>query len=317
VFAPLNSVSPAKCDWYTAGVADGDYRALVNGLAETLGAEPRRVAEKKGYGTVIALVDTTEGVQSSSALVMTDHPMSPGRVLIDANGEAGGPARSFLRDNGVIHTVNRYDSAIDCTLSDLAFGRRMVKMKRLCEEQKRPTQLIESTGRTMYYNVRQKSVLSSPNQKKTEAELVFYEKGYQKGVCPTWKRLELRFRPSKPEAQSAAADLEPHEVWGVFKWVRGMVDVATAGLATANAVEFPRFQMGLPEVAEELRLMRANAALDHMASQYGRSYDTLVELLGEEEADRIFLAKIKRQREAVRSPSEMYQSLYQGADTAH
>lgn len=313
MFAPLNSISPAKCDWYTAGCPDGDFNALVGGLAETLNATPRRVDPKKGYQTVVALVDTTEGVQASHALVMTDHVQSPGRVLVDANGEAGGPARRFLIDNGVTHTVNRYDSAIDLTLSDSAFGRRMAKLKRMCDEQRRPTSFIQSTGRTMYYNVRQKTALTSPNQKKTEAELVFYEKGYQKNVDPTWKRLELRFRPAKPEAQAAAVNLEPAQVWGVFKWVRSMLDVATAGLAPADAVEFPRFQMSLPEVAEELRKMRALSTLDHMVEQYGRSYDTLVELMGEEEADRIMLAKFKRQHLDAQTPAQMYADLYKPA----
>lgn len=303
-----------SCDWYDAGVPDGDFKAIIDGLSATLGAQPRRVDGKHGYDTAVQLFATGEGVQEARALVLTDNPRSPGRVFVSANGQSGGPARRFLLDQGITHLVNRYDAAVDLRMSDIAFRKRSNKMINLCREQKKahhPMGTVEA-GQTLYCNWRVKTALTSKNQKQPEAQVVFYEKGKQKGLADhlDWKRVELRLRPQKEDAKAAATLIEPSDLWGVFKWTASMLEIATGGERAAGDVAYPRFQMTLPEVAEEMRKIRAMQTLKHLSSQYGRTYDTLVEICGEEEADRLVLAAFKRERAPQQDPAEMYQDLY-------
>lgn len=318
------SLAPkVSCDWYDAAIPEGDFRALVNGLAETLQADPRKIEGKHGYTNAVQLIATNEGVQESRAFIMEGNPLSPGRVYVSANGPSGGPSRDFLIREGVEHLVKRYDSAVDLRMSDRSFVRRSNQLVTLCEADRKHYNPMGTAelGRSYYFNVRAKDALTSKHQKLPEAQVVFYEKGKQKGLADhaDWKRLEMRLRPAKPDQQQAAGLLEPSQVWGAFKWTAAMLEIASAGALYSGSAAYPRFQMSLPEVAEEMRKIRAMKTLQHMSDQYGRTYDTLVELCGEEEADRLFLSAIKRQREPdAKSPMEMYQDLYAAKPvTAH
>lgn len=312
---PKSLEPKVSCDWYDAAVPEGDFKALIGGLCEVLKTTPRQTEGKHGYRDAVQLLSTGEGVQESRAFVMDDNPLSPGRVYISANGPAGGPARDFLIREGIAHVVKRYDSAVDLSMSDRSFVRRSNQMIDLCTADRKhhhPQGTVEH-GRSIYYNVRRKDALTSKHQKMPEAQVVFYEKGKQKGLADMgdWKRIEMRLRPGKVEQAQAASLLEPAQVWGAFKWTSAMLEIATAGVVQAGPAAYPRFQMSLPEVAEEMRKIRAMKSLQHMASQYGRSYDTLAELCGEDEADRLVLAMLKRQREEQPSPSDMYAALYE------
>lgn len=319
---PESLAPKVSCDWYDAAIPDGDFRALIGGLCEALQAQPRQVEGKHGYRDAVQLFATNEGVQESRAFIMDGNPLSPGRVYVSANGQSGGPARDFLIREGIEHVVKRYDSAVDLMMTDRAFARRSNQLVALCEAERKhynPMGTVE-LGRSIYFNVRKKDALTSKHQKTPEAQVVFYEKGKQKGLVDhgDWKRIEMRLRPGKVEQAQAAALLEPAQVWGAFKWTAAMLEIATAGTLYSGDVSYPRFQMSLPEVAEEMRKIRAMKTLQHMSDQYGRTYDTLVELCGEEEADRLFLSAIKRQRDATeKSPMEMYQDLYRPRVTAH
>ena len=305
-----------SCDWYDAGVPDGNFKFIVEGLCEALNTQPRAAIAKGGYETCVQLFDSNEGVQSSRAMIMVDHPMSPGRVRVSANGPSGGPAREFLLKEGINHEVSRYDSAVDVMMSDRSFARRSGQMVRFCTEQKKhyhPQGTVEN-GRTYEFNRRIKDGTTSVHQKQPEATVVFYEKGKQLGLADfrDWKRAELRLRPQKEEARRAAAFMEPLDLWGSFKWTTTMLEIASAGCLQVPDAAYPRFRMSLPEVEEKMRLIRAMKTFEHMGSQYGRTYDTLADLVGEEEADRLALAFLKRQREVIKNfnAKEMYQSMF-------
>lgn len=324
VYTLQNREPSISCDWYDAAIPEGNFKAIVDGLKEVLSPndDPCKVAGKNGYQNAVQLVSTNEGVKESRAFILEDNPLSPGRVYVSANGQAGGLARDFLIRNGIEHLVKRYDSAVDLSMTELTFSYRMAKLIRFIEDQKKPynPQGTKEHGRTVMFNQRVKNALTSKNQKLPEAQVVFYEKGKEKGLpdMQDWKRIEMRLRPAKPDQQQAAGLLEPSEVWGAFKWTAAMLEIATAGSLYAGSAAYPRFQMSLPEVAEEMRKIRAMKTLQHMSDQYGRTYDTLVELCGEEEADRLFLSAIKRQREPdAKTPMEMYQDLYRRPETAH
>ncbi len=310
-----------RCDWYDATVDGWSHRDLVNGLCEDLGAMPRQVAPMRGYGSTIQLVDTSEGVQASRALILFDHPKNPERVYVSANGESGPVARDFLIRNGLDHSCRRYDAAVDMRITDVAFTKRWNKMVLRCEEDSKNWSQVGSpiTGRTLYCNMRRKTALTSKNVKPVEAQVVFYEKGKEKGIdaMSDWKRVEMRLRPEKPEAQAAAALLEPSDVWGVFKWTAAMLEIATAGTLSASASAYPRFKMSLPEVEQEMRKIRAMKSLAHVGQQYSRTYETLREIVGEEEADRLWLDAVKYPHSDAETPAEMYAALYQDRKTSH
>lgn len=304
-----------SCDWYDAGVPDGDFKGIIDGLSAVLGAQPRRVDGKHGYETAVQLFATGEGVQESRALILTDNPRSPGRVFVSANGQSGGPARRFLLDEGITHLVNRYDAAVDLRMSDIAFTKRsnkMVKLARDLNKTHHPMGTPEA-GQTFYFNWRVKTALTSKNQKQPEAQVVLYEKGKQKGLEDhlDWKRCELRLRPQKEDAKAAACLIEPSQLWGAFKWTAAMLEIATGGERAAGNVAYPRFQMTLPEVEAEMVKIRTMKTIQHMVSQYGRTFEALKEIAGgREEALRILGDAFERIPEALPDPNDLYQDLY-------
>lgn len=304
----------ARCDWYDAAIPGVCHRAVVEGLSAELSARPTKAAPVRGYQSVVQLVDTGEGVQETRAFVMWDHPKSPDRVYVSGNGPSGGVVRRFLVDNGLDHEVARYDSAVDVMMSERSFSYRFGMLQRFgSEKSKTPWPMgTREHGRTLMLNRRVKEATGSRNTKLPEAQTVFYEKGKQLAVCLEWKRIECRLRPQKPEAKAAASLLEPLDVWGAFTWTSEVLRIATAGELVCSAAAYPRFRMSLPDVQGELRRIRAMRTLEHMAGQYRRTYETLREIMGEDEADAAVLRALKGSRDPSEpSPQDAYAALYE------
>lgn len=315
----------AICDWYDASLPTGDYPMILSELAAALGCKVNEIPGKNGYERGFQLFDLQQGVHNNRCQVFTDFPDRRGgyieRTYISANGSSGGLVRDFLNECNVTHQVKRYDSAIDLKLTDRQFLRRARQMAKFCaglNKHHHPQGTVEN-GRTYYYNTRVKTALTSKNQKLPEAQIAFYEKAKQLQMPisqgENWCRLEMRWRPDKPESRDAAAFVEPSDVWGAFEWTQTMVSLGTGGASAVDRIDLPRFKQSLPEVAEELRKIRAMKTLQHLSSQYGRTYDTLVELCGEDEADRLVLSAFKREREAMKPASEIYAELYETPTT--
>jgi DNA relaxase NicK len=216
-----------------------------------------------------------------------------------------------LQTEEIPHDVSRYDSAVDLVMSDGQFARRHSALVRLAGGIGKPIRPIGTVerGRTLELNAHVKTAISSPHKRLPEAQVMFYEKGKQLGADPAWKRVELRLRPGKPEAKLAAAALEPSAVWGVFQWTRDVLGCATQGMTSADPAEYPRFRVALPEVEAELRRIRAMKGLEQMAHQYGRTVETLVEFMGEDEAWELIRKRFRGER-PEQTPAEAYADLW-------
>ncbi|EXX75033.1 hypothetical protein RirG_045470 [Rhizophagus irregularis DAOM 197198w] len=90
-----------------------------------------------------------------------------------------------------------------------------------------------------------------------------------------------------------------------------MLEIATGGERAAGDVAYPRFQMTLPEVEAEMVKIRTMKTIQHMVSQYGRTFEALKEIAGgREEALRILGDAFERIPEAIPDPNDLYQDLY-------
>jgi hypothetical protein len=302
----------ARCDWLEANLSDVDPRPIIGELAQLLGARPAQAHPLRGYQQHVQLIDTTEAVQSVRCAVLWQHPESPDRVRVSGNGPAGEVVRKYLSAAELPWSVARYDSAVDMLMDDTQFARRHGRLFRLCQKIDKPTRPIGCVqrGRTLELNAFVKTAVSSPHKGLPEAQVMFYEKGKQLGTHPEWKRVELRLRPGKPEAKAAASSFEPSAAWGAFGWTREVLRIATNGLVVAEASEYPRFRVALPEVEERLKRIRAMGAVQQMAKQYRRNVETLVEALGEDEAKELIWSLLRGERQPQDTPAQAYSALW-------
>lgn len=322
----LASKVAISCDWYDASVQNADWVHILGEISDVLGCKSREIEGKRGYQRGFQLFDIEQGNHNNRCQIFAEFPdpNKPGkyldRVYVTANGKSGGEVRDYLVGSLIEHNVKRYDSAVDLMITDRTFARRAMQIAKLCDGLKKHyhPQGTKTNGRTYLYNSRVKTALTSKNQRLPEAQIAFYEKGKQLAMKPNdqgeaWARLEMRWRPGKPETQLAAQAVEPADVWGAFQWTVDALFIGSGGQGAVDRIDLPRFQKSLPEVAEEMRKIRAMKTLQHMFSQYSRSYDTLVEILGKEQAQQIILNGFERVQPETQSAGELYEALYHPA----
>ena len=198
----------ARWDWYQATVHEASASAVCRHL------------EKSFPGSVTTPGYAKNGYLHGAVIVLDEKPIceiwwegNPG-VQVKASGENSPGVCQALREGHFKHRVSRADACEDWKekglFDRLADHLRSYAIKHNIKLNQQGD-WTRGESRTLYLGSR-----------KSVAQLVLYEKGYQTGTDPTWVRLEARIFPKGDKGYDVSQWL-PADAFGGTRWMTNLL----------------------------------------------------------------------------------------------
>jgi hypothetical protein len=233
-------------------------------LLESAGLEPQRAEgpKIKFYARNRLLLDET-----GHRLLQVRSGGTGGNALpyVDCKGRASPVLAEYAREH-LRHRPSRIDHAVD-RHADGLFERLAEWSKALAKEFRVAWSpagdwVTPDAGRTFYLGSRKSQIM-----------VRVYEKGlkyaHDMGLPVTqelrdWVRIEVEFKPDKPQAKDEAAVISPAQLWGSTRWTKRLAE-EILGMETA------------PVSIRERRESNRDRALRFMGIQYGAHLASLLD----------------------------------------